>query len=487
MAYRRIELGEHQIRGLEHMRGLRYSANLSQFGCGKSYTLSHRLLDLVPPRRALIVSTSAMVGTRQSPGAWYRTLKATNPWWNINILTGRREDRRKALYAPHHIGMINYEGVLVLGQELIDEGRYQVLGLDEVHRLKGASSSISRAMAAMAKTADYVYGLTGSPVLESPIDLYGIYRSIYPPMFGDDFYEWRSLYFEYRSEEDEDGHRTYPRWLPKDGAMEILAAAVQAISFRVTHDELPWNFPKEVEVEPIYVDIGSKVRSVYNEIMEETSIALKSGTITAEFIRPKLLKMMQLCSGWIYDDKHRAITVGPCEKAVAFADTISQIRGHPFVVWAVSPPDMTILARTLDKFKWVKYGTIYGATPAGDRADILAAFNAGKINGLIAHPQCVGEGVDLESQYDFRFSRTWSANQYSQSRGRCRRANSSRDRVFYADFISQDTIDETIHFALLKKLSYLSLLLKHADFSKVHDAVDIEEPAPPTSEDEILE
>lgn len=481
-------LGAHQVAALEFHRGLRYSANLSALGTGKSAPTAARLNDLIPPRRGLVVSTAAMVGTRQHPGPWYYTLKRTNPHWTIEFLTGRKEERFKAINRPHHIGLINYEGLLVLGSDLIDVGRYGVLVLDEAHRLKSPSSMTSRASAALAKYADYIIGLTGSPILESPIDLYGVYRSIHPDMFGDDFVAWRDRFFEYKSEVDADGHHAYPKWLPKPGALEILASAVKAISFRVTHDQLPWDFPAEVSVEPVMVELKGKAREAYNRLKEDCEVGLATGTITVDNIRPKLLKMMQISSGWVYDDHHRAIPLGQSAKGEALYEVVQQIKPHPFVVWAVTPPDMTIIGRTLDRFRGqIRHGTIYGATPQAERASIMRDFNSGKLNALIAHPQCVGEGIDLEAAYDIRFSRTWSANQYAQSRGRCRRANSTRTRVFYIDLVTADTIDETVYHAIHHKMSFMSLLIKYANFAAVDEAARAEEApeAPPGPQDEV--
>lgn len=299
--------------------------------------------------------------------------------------------------------------------------------------------------------------------------MYGVFRSIFPDMFGPDYYEWRDRYFEFRSVKDANGVRAYPKWIPKAGAVEDLGAAVRAITFRVGHEVFA-DFPREVNVDPVLVELPPAVRRVYNDIQEETSIALKSGTVTADNIRPRLLKMLQLCSGWCYTDAHQAVTVGPCTKAEALADLLSEIRGAPTAIWATSPPDMTIIARTIARFNGAyRHAIVYGETPAKERQEAVDGFNNGRYNVIIAHPLCLGEGVDLEAAYDVRFSRTWSANQYIQSRGRARRATSRAEHVVYVEILAADTIDESIRAALQEKVSYLSVLLKHADFQKADE------------------
>lgn len=463
-------LAPHQIRALEKHRSLRYSANLSPTGCGKTLPAAYRLLDLVPPRRALIVAPQQGIGTVEKPGAWPRLLSRLNPRWQIKLLVGTRAVRHARLREPHHIGIINYEGLQVLGDDLVRVGGYGVFLPDEVHRCKNAASMTSRACGAIAAQMDYVVGLTGSPILENPIDLYGIYRAIYPAMFGPDFYAWRGRYFDWRSDVDEDGHREYPRWHPRPGAMEVLASAVGAVSFYAGH-EVWADFPKMNEVDPVYAELPPPVRALYNQFRQETEVGLSTGTITLDNIRPRLLKMCQLTAGWVYDAAHRALPIGRCTKAEALSELIDEIKGEPTTIWAVHPPDMTLIQTHLQRFgRRVRYGTIYGETPQAERQDTINAFNAGKLNVLVAHPLCVGELIDLEEQHDIRFSRTWSSTQFVQSRGRGRRASSRHSSVNYYEILARDTIDEGIYYALRAKGSYLSTLLKYANFDRAEEA-----------------
>ncbi len=460
-------LGAHQEAALAWHRRLRYSANISPTGTGKSLPAACRLSDLVPPHRALLIAPQQVLGTPERPGAWPRLFHRLRPDWKLQWLTGERHKRHKAIMAPHHIGMINPEGLAVLGTELVDVGRYGVILGDEVHRSRNPASTTSRIWGALAAEAEYVIGLSGSPLLESPVDLFGIFRAIYPQMFGDDFYAWRGRYFEMRSDPDEDGYHAYPRWCPREGTMAILGSAIRSISYYCSYEDLPWkDFPTGIDAPPVYVDLPEPVRGVYEDIKEEVSRGLTDGLFTSENIRPRLLKMLQLTSGWMYDNDHNALPVGECTKAAALASLVDEFKGEPFVVWAVHPPDMTLAARAIDRFRGkVRYGIVYGDTPQGERQDILNAFNSGKINGLIAHPTCLGEAVDLEEAHDVRMTRTWSANQWHQSRGRGRRASSRHDRVIYYEILARDTIDEGIRHSLRGKVSYLSLLLKHAGFA----------------------
>lgn len=456
----RARLRFHQLEALTFLRSGRRLFNTSEYGTGKTPPAVARLADLVPPHRALVVSTGGMIGTRERPGAWERNCRMFGRReWIYEYLVGRRSDRWRSFARPHHIAFANYEAVLVLGSALLSE--YPVIVFDEVHRLKNPASKMSRAWAAIAERAEYVYGLTGSPLLESPLDLYGVVRAVHPEMYGPSFYGWRNRFFVRKSEVGSDGVRTFPRWTPRDHAMEDLAASIASISFRRTQAQLPFDWPREVNAEPLVVDLAPAAERVYRRLERQMEIQLASGALNANNIRPRLQKLCQLTAGWVYDSAHRPIQIAPSTKALAFADLFDQIhREGPVVVWCVTPPDMALVRNALARFgPAARSVVVRGRTPAGARQELIERFNAGHANVLIAHPTCLGEGVDLEAAHDVRFSRTWSALQYSQSRGRTRRMTSRARVVTYTEIVARNTVDEGIMEALARKVGFLKTLL----------------------------
>lgn len=469
---KKARLYRHQEECLAFFRGARRLVNLSEYGTGKTPPTVARLVDLVPPHRALIVATAAMIGTKERPGSWERNLRMFGrPEWKLSYLVGRRAERWRALARPHHIALANYEAVLVMGSGLL--GQYDVVVLDELHRLKNPASKISRAWAAFSEQMDYAYGLTGSPLLESPIDLYGVFRAIHPELFGPSFYQWRSKFFEKRSEVDAEGNRTFPKWYARPNAMEDLGAAVSAVSFRRTQAELPFDWPREVNADPIQVELAPEVRAVYRRLESQLNVSLATGSVTVDNIRPRLQKLCQLTSGWMYDARHNPIQIGRSTKAEAFADLYDEIhRTGPVVVWAVTPPDMALIQAALARFgPAARYASVYGRTSARGRADAVERFNGGHLNVLIAHPTCLGEGIDLVAAFDVRFSRTWSAMQYSQSRGRCRRINSRIRSVRYVEIVAKNTVDEGIMVSLKRKLGFLRTILRLGSVTKADRAL----------------
>lgn len=456
-----LPLWAHQVEALNFYRKGRHLANLSGYGTGKTPSAVARMADLVPPHRALVVSTGAMIGSPHNAGAWTRNLRVFGrPEWKLAYLTGDRERRWRELERPHHIALATYETVLILGEAL--KGRYDVLVLDEVHRLKDPTSLMSRAWAALARSMDTVIGLTGSPILESPLDLYGVFRAINPYLWEEDFYSWRDRYFTFTSTYDEEGERMFPKWHPRDGALDILRSMVMSMSIRVAQEDLPFDWPQADDRPPVLVDLAPSVRTVYDRVAERFDMMLSSGPVDVKNIRPRLQKLCQLTAGWCYDQHHQPLTVGPSTKAAALADLFDQhAREGPFLVWAVTAPDMALAKKALERFGGrARVDAVYGKVTPARRQKMIDRFNHGLSNVLIAHPRCLGEGVDLSARHDVRLSRTWSALQWTQSRGRARRLTTSHHKVGYWEIVARDTVDEAIVDSLAAKTSMLRLLLK---------------------------
>lgn len=94
-----------------------------------------------------------------------------------------------------HVGGINYDSVWRPHfEKVLLANPPSVLILDEVHRIKGAGSKVSRFMARLAPRVPYVYGLSGTLLAHDPGDAFGTFRAIDPAMFGTSNDTFKHLY-----------------------------------------------------------------------------------------------------------------------------------------------------------------------------------------------------------------------------------------------------------------------------------------------------
>lgn len=455
------ELCEHQREAVEFARTHPRWLNTSEYGTGKTCPAATWLKDLVPAHRVLIVCTSSKVDD------WFAAVRTWGrDWWSIAILGGDRVTKRRQRWRefrkPHHVAIINFEGLQIFGKALLC---YDVLLVDELHHAKNPTSLVSRSLAALGANALYVHGITGSPVLENLLDAYGVMRVVAPDVFGPSLTRFRDLWFRYESDRvcpqcgknfgpspeapkclpcGLTAERTYPKWKPRPMAVEFLSMAIHAISFRKTRAEIPFDWPLEVNADRIVVRLHPKVEKLMRALEKETSILLLGDVLTTKDLRARFQKLLCLSAGWIYGRDGRAVHIADRNpKVEALEEHLEEVRGRgQVVVWAVRPPDFELIGRAMTRLG-MSYGCVQGSTPKRRRPDIMAEFNAGVRENLIAHPLCLGEGVDMIAHYGSYFSRTWSHLEFDQSRGRLVRMFQRKERVVFTQ-IAAAGFDEAV-------------------------------------------
>lgn len=430
-------LREHQRGQLDFFRENARALSLLMYGSGKTQPTILRLLDLVPPYRALIVTTHA--GLEK----WRDELRTWgHPAWRIEIIhSDRQRVRWDAFRRPHNVAVMNLEGVLVLGSALLN--RYPVIVFDEIHRLRDAAGKMSRAYAVLSESAQFVYGLTGDPIVNHPVDLYGVVRAVNRQIWPQPFDDWRDQHFFYGPAEK----GAYPTWNLKDGAKEALEDALHAISYYRPESELDVTYPEARPMPPKTFDLGPFALSKYREADEQLALDLEGmGLTSLEHLYPRLHKLRQLARGWVYAPGKRPIVIetGPVKKAVEEYLEEAAPSGR-VVMWCVYVPEVGFLSSVCRKM-----GLLPGVL--GERSSpkqihaLLRAFNGGRYDVLIAHPARIGETIDLVAEHSFRFSASWSPMEKRQSEGRLRRANSRAPWVTYTDLMARNAgIDDWIY------------------------------------------
>jgi len=145
-----ITLREHQKEGRDALLKNKKFCLFFGLGSGKTLTALGGLHEL-PPKRVLIVAPKRVLN-----GVW---------------LVENRID-----VSQHDITYMNYEKLA--RHKEITRQHFDVVILDEVHRIKGATTNIGKYMRIINNRAEYVWGLTGTPVANDYLDVYNIYNNM---------------------------------------------------------------------------------------------------------------------------------------------------------------------------------------------------------------------------------------------------------------------------------------------------------------------
>lgn len=343
--------------------------------------------------------------------------------------------------------VMNYEAVWrsPFDSWVMNFANFDLVVCDESHRIKAAGSSISKYMAKLADRVPYRLCLTGTPMPQGPMDLYGQYRFLDKGIFGISFTKFRARYAQIVPLGDTGAYKIVG-YQNEDELHEKF----YSIAYRADRDvlDLPEavHNTREVELEP-------KTLRVYKNLEHDFYAWIDEGKeVTVSNALAKILRLQQVTSGHIPTDDGDLVTVG-YEKAEALADLFEDIPAEePIVVFCRFRHDLDIIKQTAEKAG-------RSACELSGRLNQLAEWQTGKFNVLATQIQAGGVGVDLtRACYCIYYSVGHSLGDYEQSLARTHRPGQQRT-VFYYHIIASGTIDEKVYKSLQMKKDIVRAIL----------------------------
>lgn len=119
--------------------------------------------------------------------------------YNVESITGSTMSKRKAklISLCHKLGLkvaiINYEATWRMEKEL-NVYKPDIIICDESQKIKNPTASQSKTLHRLGAKANYKMILTGTPVQNSPMDIFSQWKFLDPNIFGLSFYAFRNRY-----------------------------------------------------------------------------------------------------------------------------------------------------------------------------------------------------------------------------------------------------------------------------------------------------
>lgn len=395
--------------------------------------------------------------------------------------------------APTHAVVINYEA---LASEpwlswkppmMLD-----LLVLDEIHRVKSPTGAVSRAV---AKWVDFTHrrvGLTGTPMPQTPLDVFGIFRALDPGIFGT---KWTAFRRQYAVE-----NPYVPGHIVDYRNVAELRDKFFSITYLPTVDlKLPeiTDITREFELEP-------KTRKVYDSLdqsmwadlttfasnriraealeqareseLEELARWMDSGdfedyvgdksdedsTVTPANVMVRLLRLQQLTGGTVIDDDGRRIRVSHA-KAKELAEVLEDVGciaegdedPEPVVVFCRFRSDLDAVEEVAAA-AGLRYTEVSGRRHDGLTHDSEMNPDCDVLGVQI---QSGGTGVDLtHSHIVIWYSMGYSLSDYDQARKRLHRPGQKRP-VLSIHLLAEGTADMDVYQALDQRRSVIAGVL----------------------------
>jgi SNF2 family DNA or RNA helicase len=341
------------------------------------------------------------------------------------------------------VAVLNYEATWRMEDALKPFCRGQMVVADESHRIKTPSARQSRAMHGLGRAAAYRLALTGTPITQSPLDLYSQYRFLDPSIFGPSYYAFRNRYAVMGGFQE---HQvvSYQR-------LDELTRRANAIAYRVTRAEC-LDLPPEVS-QTVSVGLGAAARRLYDTLKRDAIAELESrDTVTAVNVLTEILRLQQITGGFVGTDQGGVSAVGT-EKLDACCDLLTDLvadERRKVVVFCRFLPEIAALSARIEA-SGIPCGTLSGETK--ERGELVRRFQEeDSPRVLVIQIQTGGLGITLHrADTAIFYSAGWSLADYEQAKARIQRAGQAAERVQYIHLAAEKTVDETIYRALAEK------------------------------------
>lgn len=374
------------------------------------------------------------------------------------ILKGSRKKRESLLHKTKaQFYVINYEALRLMQDALMRAG-FQFIIADESTKLKGYKTQQSKAAFAIACTIPYRLIMTGSPVMNNPLDLFGQFRFLHPTILGKSYFAFRGRYAIMG------GYMNYTvaKWIRMD---ELKARIRKHAIIRFKKDCL--DLPDKL-YETIHLDLTAEQKEKYEELKKAFITEFKGEVVNAAVVLTRLIRFSQITSGFLKvgdGDVQREEMFDKSPKLKWIENfLLSEGKSHKVIIFVRFLNEIKQLQAMLKRIN-ISGSGIWGAVK--DRQRQVDLFNNDpNVKVFIGQIQTAGMGLNLTAAtYVIYMSNSYSYGDRIQSEDRAHRIGQTKN-VTYIDLVCRKTIDVAIIKSLKCKQSM-------ADFITGKSAVDI--------------
>lgn len=402
---------------------------------------------------------------------------------HVVMLTGSQKSRVEEFKKWDGIPKVfitNYEALLMadLYKEFLAAG-FEFAIFDESHKLKEPKAKRSKAAQVLADKIKYKLILTGTPILNSILDIYQQYRILDGgKTFGNNFFAFRAQYF-YDKNAGMPQDRYFPDWQPRPGIEGEVNRLIYQKAMRVEKHEC-MDLPPLIR-QVIECPLTREQQAVYDELEEEMIAFVGQESVTASMALVKALRLQQIVSGFvrvdqkqdtldqnlnpgqkIYEDEARDRVFLDNPRAEILKQVLEDIvNGQKAIIWAVFKQNYVTIRAVCHELN-LPFVELTGENTGKQNFEAVHKFQSDpNVKVILANPKAGGVGVNLvEASYAIWYSRDFSLESDLQGEARNYRGGSEmHQKVTRIDLVTPGTIDEEIVKALRMKKKISDLVI----------------------------
>lgn len=437
-----------------------------EMGTGKTRVAIDTAFYLNGIHKVLVVCPKAVVGV------WRENLEkfawGGRPWACWDDQKGSVREKTDSLRnfmeekAFKQFVVINYDAVWrkPMGDFLL-RTQFDMVILDESHRAKAANSKVSKYLAVLGRRVERKMCLSGTPMANSPLDVYGQYRFLDPTIFGTNYYLFKQQYAVMGGPD--------LKFVVGYKNQKTLNDKFKSIAYTCKMSDIQDRIKLPNALPPVRrtVNLPAKDMKLLKEFNKEFIAECEPGHLVANNVLTKLLRMQQITSGFVTLNidtaGNTAIQDINTAKEDALADMLSDISPEAsVVVFCIYRHDIKAIRSAAEKAK-------RNAFELSGEANELAEWKEHSGSVIAVQIQAGAEGVDMtKAHHAVYFSVPHSLALYNQSKARLYRPG-QKQPVLFTHLIAEGTVDEAMYKSLLKKEDVIESIKNGSfDFGYTH-------------------
>jgi SNF2 domain-containing protein len=423
----RSELRPYQRAAVEAAEASPQKALFMAVGDGKTIAAETVLLDLgVWP--ALVVAPAMVV----EMDVWGEEARAWAHTQHIEVrsVIGTPRQRLETLIhsrSKEFVDVVSYENLRWLLDTTDVAKHYKAIVFDELSKMKTPGSKRFRAMRSLIPKIPVRLGLTGTPVGNHLLDLWGEMYMVgadkpLGPRFGDFRDKWFEAIDYYERVWRLKCCPRCPDCCDHDKGCECHAEARRLLRERIA----PWVVTRprnltitgapEVQFNKIRVPMPKRILDLSEGLMKNLWTTLPTGTeLETASASATGVKLRQFAGGCVYTDKEGTWELAHSEKLHALGEVLDELQGEPAIIYYEFKHEKQAIARML-KARGASFGF-------SDEKHNLVAWTHGYLEVLLAHPLSTGFGLNLQrgGHHVIWYTLPWPWERFKQGNGRLAR------------------------------------------------------------------
>ena len=373
-------------------------------------------------------------------------------------------------FTEKFINIVNYSGLSVLTAniesmrvkqsiELFKEfckKRDVMIVVDESARIKNIKAMQTKEIIKLGKFAKYRRILTGTPITNSPFDLYSQFEFLDSDIIDHhSFYSFKSYFGIFENKVNWGAKKSYQE-LKSYRNLDELKDTIKPHSFRVTKKEC-LDLPEKIYTKR-YFDLTKKQRDQYESLKEEFILELNNSEISIPMALTRLMKLQQITSNFVMheDETIQIDEINP--RINLLCDIIEDIpEKEKIIIWCRFHKDIDDIMEKLKELG-ISYVRYDGTVKNDDRQKNLKKFQMESCRVFVANAATASEGLNLFIANNvIYYTNNFKLGERQQSEDRAHRIGQDKN-VMYYDLIASNTIDQKIIKALTDKMELASMI-----------------------------